>query len=126
MAKIQYRVTARMLGDETAFREFAGELDAVLDWVQETLTNDDVQEALQDRNDGDNVVKFEVSVLQHPDACPGCRWMPGDGINPRCNDPRGCRAARLKKLEQLHELAKDLSVSLTLEQREALEAVFIP
>lgn len=24
------------------------------------------------------------------EACPGCGWMPGDGINPACSDDNGC------------------------------------
>lgn len=31
-----------------------------------------------------------VDEANSPEACPGCGWVPGDGINPDCNHPEGC------------------------------------
>lgn len=30
----------------------------------------------------------------HPEACPGCRCLPGDGVTASCTHPDGCGFAR--------------------------------
>jgi hypothetical protein len=54
--------------------------------LDDTMRQDYKRDMSESEDDDD----YDYEAEMNPEACPGCGAMPGDGVNPKCDDPLGC------------------------------------